>query len=636
MRQNEEPVASGIRVKNKVFLSGKKGELKKTIVMSAKKRVWLSGFIGIGCLLFILGACASGKVQQRNDARLEIPVKHMISEIKPCQLSEEDQRKYSYFFLEAMRQKEKGSYDAAYDLLRHALVINPDASEALFEMAHFYDAFFLDSTMNPRPLLERAVALDQNNYFYSQALAELYLRRNDMKNGIQMYEEMTDHFKDNSEILARLVSLYEMTSDYNSVVRVLNRLEKKEGKSEAISMEKVKMYTLLKDTAKAYTEIEDLCKEYPNDMRYRVVLGDFYMQNERLQEAYEIYQKVLTQEPENIYAKVSLLSYYEHIGNDSLYNMQIDSVVLNPNASSKMKTEILKSFIVSTEVAKGDSTRVLSLLHKAIMFPQQDLSLLEMTQAYMQLKKMPMDSIIPIWNKMLSQEPDKESARLMLLDAAYKKQDIEGAARLCLEGVQYNPDQLLFYFYGGNSLFRLNREQEAMELFEKGLDKIGGAIDLDFASNYYAVLGDIYHQLGYKDKSYAAYDSCLSYNADNIICMNNYAYFLSLDKKNLDKAEEMAARVVKAEPTNSTYLDTYAWIFFVKGDYQKAKIYIDETLKHISDTPENAGIFEHAGDIYAKCGKTKEALSFWKRAERLGEGSAVLKKKIKNKKYFAK
>ena len=99
--------------------------------------------------------------------------------------------------------------------------------------------------------------------------------------------------------------------------------------------------------------------------------------------------------------------------------------------------------------------------------------------------------------------------------------------------------------------------------------------------------------------------------------MNNYAYFLSLSGRNLDKAEEMSRRAVDLQSSEPSFLDTYAWILYLKKQYEQARIYIDEALRNLTDTPENASIFDHAGDIYYRCGKKAEALMFWKRALRL-------------------
>ncbi len=58
--------------------------------------------------------------------------------LKESLLPAEQQRKYDYFFLEAMRMKEKNEYDAAFGLLQHCLDINPNASSALYEISQYY------------------------------------------------------------------------------------------------------------------------------------------------------------------------------------------------------------------------------------------------------------------------------------------------------------------------------------------------------------------------------------------------------------------------------------------------------------------------------------------------------------------
>ena len=147
-------------------------------------------------------------------------------------------------------------------------------------------------------------------------------------------------------------------------------------------------------------------------------------------------------------------------------------------------------------------------------------------------------------------------------------------------------------------------------------------------------------------EAYAAYDSALVYKPDNIGALNNYAYYLSVERKQLDKAEEMSYRTVKAEPSNGTYLDTYAWILFEKGKYVEARIYIDQALLNGGD--KSSVVVEHCGDIYYQNGEPDKALEFWQKALKLSEekpedGSEprttkelnLLKKKIAKRKYFS-
>ena len=166
------------------------------------------------------------------------------------------------------------------------------------------------------------------------------------------------------------------------------------------------------------------------------------------------------------------------------------------------------------------------------------------------------------------------------------------------------------------------------------------------ASDFYSIMGDLYHLKKMNTEAYAAYDSALVYKPDNIGALNNYAYYLSVERKDLDKAEEMSYRTVKAEPTNNTYLDTYAWILFEKGKYVEARIYIDQAMQNGGDA--SSVVVEHCGDIYFHNGEPEKALEYWKQAEKLAaetkddESEARdakelkrLKKKIANKKYYA-
>ena len=52
--------------------------------------------------------------------------------------------------------------------------------------------------------------------------------------------------------------------------------------------------------------------------------------------------------------------------------------------------------------------------------------------------------------------------------------------------------------------------------------------------------------------------------------LNNYAYFLSEENKDLDKAHKMAKKVFEKFPQMPTYVDTYAWVLFIKKDYKEA------------------------------------------------------------------
>ena len=194
-------------------------------------------------------------------------------------LTPEQQRKYDYFFLEASRLKMKDDYSAAFDLLQHCLTINPNASSALYEISQYY--MYLKQVPQGQAALEKAVENDPDNYWYSQGLASLYQQQNEMQKATNLLESMATRFSDRMDPLYSLLDIYNRLEEYDNVITTLNRLEEKMGKNEQLSMEKFRIYLQKKDNQSAFREIESLVEEYPMDMRYQVILGDVYMQNDK-------------------------------------------------------------------------------------------------------------------------------------------------------------------------------------------------------------------------------------------------------------------------------------------------------------------------------------------------------------------
>ena len=168
-----------------------------------------------------------------------------------------------------------------------------------------------------------------------------------------------------------------------------------------------------------------------------------------------------------------------------------------------------------------------------------------------------------------------------------------------------------------------------------GVAQVNAQSSADLVSDLYAVMGDIYHARGDKASAFASYDSCLQWKDDNIMALNNYAYYMSEDGMDLHKAESMSYKTIKVEPNNGTYLDTYAWILFKEERYADAKTYIDAALKNRDSTENNSTVLEHAGDIYAMNGMIDEAVEYWKQAYDDDHQTALLEWKIKNKQYIS-
>jgi tetratricopeptide (TPR) repeat protein len=584
------------------------------------------------CILFSCGSARKSSISSRKSQE----------QIAQDHLSPEERRKFDYFLLEAVRLKEKGEMDAAFDMYNHCLDIDPGSAVTQYELGKLY--MYLGQADKGEKLLLAAMKAAPDNYWYKETLAGYYQRKGENEKGIEVIEGMVAQFPSRLEPLMALVDLYNRTKNYEKVIHTLDRLEKLDGKSEQISMEKFRMYLAMDDNERAFAEIENLAKEYPYEMRYLTMLGDIYLENGKQEEAYDTFQKVLGNEPGYAPAMLSMASYYEKTGQDSLYRIQLDSLLLKRKVETDTKLNIMRQLIMRSERGDKDSTRIVGLFNSMLAQEQETADVAMLAAQYLLSKRMD-EEAKPVLRQVLDIDPENKPARLQLLSFAISKEDLDEVIRLCAPAVEYMPEALEFYYYWGIAHYQKKEHDEALEVFRKGVRQVGPDSDKSMASDFYSIMGDLYHLKKMNAEAYAAYDSALVYKPDNIGALNNYAYYLSVERKDLDKAEEMSYRTVKAEPTNDTYLDTYAWILFEKGKYAEARIYIDQALQNGGD--KSSVVVEHCGDIYYQSGEREKALEYWIQAEKLAEESADnedeardakelkrLKKKIANKKYY--
>ena len=550
----------------------------------------------------------------------------------------ERSRRYDYFFLEAICQQEKGCHDAAFDLLTHCVQIDSTRSEAYYYLARYYD--FLKNKDKALAYSEKAVQLEPDNVTYLETLANTYIGRRQYDKAIDAMEHIYSKNSEREDVLSLLVQLYEQQQDYEGAIRTLTRLETMEGKSERLSMAKSELYTRKGDKKAAINEMKQLADQYPNDQNYRCLYGTTLYLNGQQKKAVAIYNDILKIEPDNRSAQMALLSHYNEIGDSVQARQWLDRMLMNKNATTQDRVLLLRQVIGESERNGGDSTQVLRLFHRVLNLPQADADLAIFCATYMNLKKMPNDSISPILERALALEPANAAARLQLVSYAWQAEDRDRVIALCQDARQYNPDEMAFYYYQGIAYFQKDQLDQALNAFQNGIGVITAQSDPAIVSDFYAVMGDILHQKGQAREAFVAYDSCLVWKEDNIGCLNNYAYYLSELGEQLDKAEQMSYRTIKAEPKNSTYLDTYAWILFMQKRYSEAKIYIDQTLQYDTDT--SAVLLEHAGDIYYQAGDAAQALEYWRQALEQAEKDddtkndrrPILIRKIKLKKYL--
>lgn len=540
--------------------------------------------------------------------------------------------RYNYFFLEAIRQQEMGNFAAAFDLLRHARDINPNAPEVYYEIAGYY--IDMQNGKAARYYFEKAAELAPDNPAYLEKLGQFYISQANYEQALAAYERLYANNKTREDVLQILYQLYGSQNNYKKMIEVIERMEMLLGSSEQLSLTKMQIFEQMGDKRKAQAELMRLVQKNPLDLNYRIMLGNWFFQNDKKKEAFKEYQAVLKEEPNNAAAQLSLLDYYRDAKNEKVVEELTQKLLESKKTEKETKMALLRQVIIDNQQSDAkDSLEVIKLFDRVLSYPQEDADIVMMKAAYLTLKNAPMDSVNKVYEQAIAIEPDNSRARIALIQNIWKEEQYDKVISISRPAQEYNPEEMIFYYFEGFAQYMKKENDAALQTFKKGVAQIKPDSDPNIVSDFYAIMGDILHEKGLDKEAFEAYDSCLHWRPENLAALNNYAYYLSLSKNDLKKAEQMSYKTIKKEPANPTFLDTYAWILFLQERYEEANIYIDQAIKN--DTTPSGVLFEHAGDIYYHVGKTAEALASWQQALKLGDKSATLKKKIELQKYIA-
>lgn len=565
-------------------------------------------------------------------------------------LGVERQREYDKLYLEAVCQKMNGHIDAAFDILQHALEINPNASEALYEMAMIklsLDAR-IDSALvkEGEQMLQKAVQLEPSNPYFRTTLAERWVMTGKYARAARLYQQIVNE-KPNSQDIALLTRLYEILGDYSNAIKSLEQLETIEGINEKTTAEKFNILYESGDVARAFGMVERVSEDNPQELSYRVLLGDLYLEKGYKEKAIAIYDDIATTDPSNTAVRTSLLHYHLAENDTARFNTELATFLHDEKIEDETKFGILQD--VAGSILRRETTldrRVLSKhFENYLALPQQDSRNAELWYAYTKAAELTEEEQALALEAILAQAPERVEARMELLRFYIVREDVESVTALCLRGAEVSPEVAIFYYYGGMGLIQQERRADAISLLEEGTGRFADPdgqsrteIDTDIFAGMYTMLGDSYFDQDNTEKAFAAYDNALKFKPDDVGCLNNYAYYLSKKGVKLDKALNMSKKAVDLAPDNATYLDTYAWVLFCKRQYVQARIYIDKALEALpadeAEEASSATYYDHAGDIYFRCGQKAKAIDHWQHARQLSDDddlNKTLDKKLKTK-----
>lgn len=538
-------------------------------------------------------------------------------------------------------QEVQMKYDTAYVILKDCYRLAPEDAELNFQMA-LYERMFAEADSVPEEevmpkviaKLRKAYEAEPNNKKYAQTLLNACANVGDTLMIESLLEKLVELDKTNEQYLTILMRLYDGKQKYEKELELLDRLETMSGRSPEINMARAEVLKNCYGDKRALKYVNSLIKQSPNTGLYYLYLAQHYSEKEIFKKALPYYDKALALDPSDGSIRYSYIQCLEQMGKEAEARQQKLDIVNDPRAVSELKVQIVRDLLEEFETEENGTERMMQMFRTALEQPQENSDMTVLYIKYMALQRWTPDSIIGALEKVLEKEPTNEEAYMNMLSYYGENDNKEKVVEICNRAIENGIDKLEVYFYQGGYNYQIGNKDEALRIYERAVSNRKFANNPNMYADCYGMIGTIYHEMDSTEKAFEAFEECLKWNPDDYGTLNNYAYFLSLENRDLEKAERMSKRTIIAEPNRGIYLDTYAWILFKLGRYTEAAEYINRAVADTGNV--SAEEYEHAGDIYYMLKEKEAAVAYWElakmKAVEEGEDTSILDRKIKTKK----
>lgn len=522
--------------------------------------------------------------------------------------TEEELAEARSLYIRGITAFELQDYNEAIDLLMMAYIKLPDHAGVNYAMADAYMA--IGDFTNAAYYGSQAVEIDPENRIYHIRLAEIYYRDGQLSRTVEVLEKARIRFPRDPEILFFLASTYTDTGRYSESNEVYGFLLQQQGPDMQLHFQRFRNFNMLDEPEKALLEIEKIYEIEPENPAVLQTLGSLYAEMEQYEKAIRLFQDALRDRPDQPDLKMSLTDLYIRQGDWSNAGALMKEVMESDQVDFRVKAELVQ-FLMARFVRDPDNRKLRSIAADMIEYfsdeyPEDAAAQALAADFFLSIEDFEMAQIKLLDTVRLM--PENEPAWRQLVQLLYMQSAFDQLLEIKDEAEKNVPEDVFIRFFIGSAHYITGDPHSAIQWLELASEAPARP---DFKSIVYGSLGDVYYTADRVDDAWQAYERSLEFNPDNATALNNYAYYLSTKNLRLEDAYEMSKKSLEFEPNNPSFLDTLGWIYFKKGNYDKAYEYITASVDNGS---QSATVYEHLGDVYQKLGNKEMAREWWGKA----------------------
>ena len=549
--------------------------------------------------------------------------KNLPADMSGRRLKPYDTAAFNYIFVEAVKQKLLGNGGDALKLLENSLIVNPRSDAAYFQMAQI-----LIASGNLEKGKQKALSaynLDPDNFWYLVMLAGTYYELKNTDSASIFYEKAVKKFPDRDDIKVTLANIYSEKSEFLKALDLFKILDNKYGINRVSSSGSVKNLMWAGKWTEAKEITEKLITLYPEEILFKGLLAEIYRGMGDFTRAEGVYKQLIDQNPGNAQVQLALCDFMiEEKKFDDLVIL-LNTVAINDKVSRTDKISLFAQLIENEELIKENGeTFLFSVMVLESAYPADEIIVLLKPELF--LKTGRNKEAVTRLEEIIRLQPQNYFTWEKLLLAYLQDKDfinLESRSREC--ATKFNRSYLAKLLYATAAIENGNYEIALEEL--RKADILAGS-DEEMLLQSLSLRADVYYRMKNFEKAFETFEQALAKKKDDLILLNNYAYYLAEKDLNLKEAEKMAERVTTLEPGNNTFLDTYAWVLYKRGKYRNAEKVMNQIFK--STDKDDAEYYEHYGFILKKLRKCDEAVAAWTRAVEADKTKIHLEKEIEN------
>ena len=541
-----------------------------------------------------------------------------------------EEQAFRSYFHDAIAEKMIGHYDRAIELFEHCLTMNQNNSAVHFALSDLYEI-----TGNKEKSIESAKSayqLDETNKWYALRLGDLYFSIGDYANSSKYYDLGIDENEKNIELKFKYAESLIYSDQYAKALVVMDEIEVETGKIPELSLTKHDMYMALGEPEKAQEELNSLIADNPSNLENRIIVADYFLKTNQFDKAKIIVEETLRLNPESGTAYIILADIELRNGNLDAAFEHLKKAFVKEDVTVERKLELIwglapYAFDGGTTDAKKIETGVESLfiLIYDVELKNEQLHRYYGTFLKNQGKK---PEALAQFKLAFSLKASDYSTMEQLLNMEY---EINAYSDMFIDGqkaIDLYPSQPMFYLLTGIGAYESGKYDAAEEYLFLGKDLV--VQDDELAAEFYYHLGKVSCLQKKYTVGYAHFEKSKDLFPAGAKVYGAKAKFLFEEGRTSDAEIEIKIGL-GIDANNAVVLHIQGIIYISKKEYPAA---VKSLQKAVMNDVNNGIIIETYGDALFLNGDVENAIVTWIEAEKKGNNSILLKRKIADKKYY--